>query len=61
MQIELNEAEHQELVFLVEERIRIIRTEISHASTHDFKVVLRDRELLLERVAEKLKMKQLVY
>lgn len=61
MQIELTEAEHQELVFLVEERIRTIRTEISRTNTHDFKLVLKDRELLLEKIGEKLKMKQLVY
>jgi len=61
MSIEFTEAEHQELVFLVEERIRTIRTEIAHTNTHDFKVVLKDRELLLEKIAEKLKARQLVY
>ena len=61
MQIELNEAEHQELLFLVEERLRLIRTEIAHTATHEFKVVLKDREHLLEKINEKMKEKQLVY
>ncbi len=61
MQLEFTEAEHQELVFLVEERLRLIRTEIAHTATHEFKTVLKDREHLLEKIGEKLKMKQLVY
>lgn len=61
MQIELTEAEHQELVFLVEERLRLLRTEIAHTATHEFKIVLKDRENLLEKISEKLKARQLVY
>lgn len=61
MQIELTEAEHQELIFLVEERLRLIRTEITQTATHEFKTVLNDREHLLEKINEKLKAKQLVY
>ena len=61
MQIEMTEAEQQELIFLVEERLRMIRTEIAHTATHDFKLVLKDREYLLEKINEKLKSKQLVY
>ncbi len=61
MNVELTEAEQQELLFLVEERLRTLRTEIAHTVTHDFKLVLKDREHLLEKIDEKLKVKEVVY
>lgn len=42
------------LTHILEERHKELLSEIHHAHHHDFKVVLRDREKLLESLLEKL-------
>ncbi len=48
LSITLNSEERQLLFDILEERQRMLLREIDHAAHHDFKVILRKKEQLLE-------------
>jgi hypothetical protein len=54
MQIILTDNETRVLIQTLEERLRELRNEIIHTSTHDYKVLLRDRERVLQCLRDKL-------
>ena len=54
MQLHLTTSEHNLLVQILEERYRELLKEIGHTDTHSFKLVLREKETLLESILEKL-------
>ena len=61
MTFELTEVEHVAIIHLVEERLRMLKPEIRHTATHEFKIVLKDHELVLETLLDKLKAKEAVF
>lgn len=60
MQVTLTENEIRALVQTLDERLQQLRIEIVHTSTHDFKVILKDRERVLQCLHDKLITCQLV-
>lgn len=54
MQITLTDSETRAMIETLEERLRQLRIEIIHTSTHDFKVTLKDRERVLQCLHDKL-------
>jgi hypothetical protein len=54
MQVTLTENETRALIQTLEERLRELRNEIIHTSTHDFKLILKDRERVLQCLHDKL-------
>jgi hypothetical protein len=54
MQVTLTENETRALIEVLEERLRQLRNEIIHTSTHDFKLILKDRERVLQCLHDKL-------
>jgi hypothetical protein len=54
MQITLTDNETRILIQTLEERLRELRNEIIHTSTHDYKILLRDRERVLQCLHDKL-------
>jgi hypothetical protein len=54
MQVQLTESEVRALINVLEERLRELRYEIIHTSTHDYKIALRDRERVLQCLHDKL-------
>jgi hypothetical protein len=54
MNVDLTENETQALIQTLEERLRELRNEIVHTSTRDFKVLLKDRERVLQCLRDKL-------
>jgi hypothetical protein len=61
MSIDFTEAEQVALIHLVEQRLRVLKSEISHTATNDFKEVLKHHEAVLEKLDEKLKGREKVY
>jgi hypothetical protein len=58
MELQLTPEERHLLAEIIEERYRELRKEIFRTDHHDFKVVLRERERMLERLLEKLGVEQ---
>ena len=54
MTIELHDREIRALITVLEERLREIRHEIVHTSTHSYKQALIDRERTLQCLHDKL-------
>lgn len=54
MQLQLTESEVRALINVLEERLRELRYEIIHTSMHDYKIVLKDRERVLQCLHDKL-------
>ena len=54
MIIELSEQEHETLVELLEERLQMLRLEIIHTDSRNFKAILQAREQLLESLHHRL-------
>jgi hypothetical protein len=54
MQVTLTESETRALIQTLEERLRQLRHEIIHTSTHDYKETLKDHERVLQCLHDKL-------
>jgi hypothetical protein len=54
MQLELTPTEMRTLIQLLEVRLRGLRNEIIHTSTHDYKGLLKDQERVLQCLHDKL-------
>ena len=54
LQVTLTDNETRAMIETLEERLRQLRNEIIHTSTHDFKVILKDRERVLQCLHDKL-------
>ncbi|HWR13313.1 MAG TPA: hypothetical protein VN577_00685 [Terriglobales bacterium] len=54
MQLDLTEQELRTLIYVLEERLRGLRTEISHTSTYEFKTLLKEHERVLQCLHDKL-------
>jgi hypothetical protein len=54
MRLELTDREVRVLIQVLEERLRELRLEIIHTSTHDYKIILKDRERVLQCLHDKL-------
>jgi len=55
MGIELNGPERELLVSLLERDFDELRSEIHHSKSHDFKESLKEREILVRNLLERLK------
>lgn len=56
MELILTTEEHELLLSILEQRHRELQTEISHTDHHEFKVLLRRHETLLESMLSRLRM-----
>ncbi len=54
MSVDLTENEVRELISVLEERLRGLQNEITHTSYHDYKVILKDHERVLQCLHDKL-------
>jgi hypothetical protein len=54
MQVTLTESETRALIQTLEERLRQLRHEIIHTSTHDYRATLKDHERVLQCLHDKL-------
>ncbi len=54
MPFELTDSEIRMLIHVLDERLRALRNEIIHTSTHDFRTMLKDRERELQCLHDKL-------
>jgi len=54
MELILTEEERELLLTIMEQRYRVIQIEIAHTDHHEFKVLLRRREELLESILNRL-------
>jgi hypothetical protein len=54
MQVTLTESETRALIQTLEERLRQLRHEIIHTSTHDYRTTLKDHERVLQCLHDKL-------
>lgn len=61
MEVTLTFAENELLLQILEERYRELQKEICHTDHHEFKLVLRKNEQLLESVLNKLRATQPVH
>jgi len=61
MELVLNSEEGRFLMEVLEERHRELLREISRTSHHDFKLILKNNEKLLESVLNKLRAVELVH
>ena len=54
MRIELTATEVRTVIEVLDDRLRGLRAEIVHTSTHDYKDILRQRERILQCLHDKL-------